>query len=537
MSARKYFLRYRAITGEMNEDRDPDGIHLYINAIERTRLVVADTLKVVAILTRQVDSAYFTLRKFGDRTFRPEVGQTVSIKNGAAKIFGGRIVRIQEVYGKLDYVDYQIECADFTRDIDHKLVITSFEGQNVANIITTIANTYFPASIALDIQCSTVIDYIAFNYELPSECLQQLADLTGYDWYVDYDRVLHFFSKTANNAPWNLSDTGGKYIYESLRLHRDITPVRNTVYVRGGEFKGDTFTVSVVGDGTQRVFGTQYRFSNLQVTVTGVSKAVGVDYLDEETEFDLLYNFQEKLVRFRADRIPRNGSTVKIFGNPWLPVLIKIDNKGSIGDFAELEGQGMGEYEYRIIDKSIKNKEGARQRANAELLAYASTLVEGEFETYENDLRTGQRIQVQSDLRNLDEYYVINRIETRLIISDNPNNNIRFHHKISLISARTFDHIDLLRKLLNKDSKEITVTDDEILETIESESEAMTISEVVTSELEHNPQTEEVSMVSTSYFHDFNYGVQWVLGPYTPTISLNGADTKRVFLLNGSYLA
>lgn len=457
-----------------------------IAGTDRTKLVVPESVKILNILTKQVDSAQFEMRKWGSHGVSPSVGQEVVIRNDGTKIFAGRIATIDQEYDKLEYVGFRIACIDYTRDLDKKLVVESYSNMTVDAIIADLAGTYLPSSITLaNVDCPVTIKAISFNYEYVSDCLRQLAELTNHDWYVDYDKDLHFFAKETVAAPFDLSDTGGKYIYDSLKIRKDITPVRNTVIVRGGEYKAEPFTVERIGDGSHRIFGTEYHFDEVAVVVTGQRKSVGLDNIDDETNYDCLYNFTEKLVKFRGDKVPTNGSEVKISGRPYLPVLVKLRDNTSISIFSSAEGND-GIYEYKIIDRTIKSKEGARQRARAELIAYSATVSEGEFETYETGLRAGMRIRVQSDLRSVDEYYVINRVETRVLVSN--ESNTKLWHKVSLMTTRSFDHIDLLQKLLTSKDKEVDIdTDNEVLDAVETTDEIMEMQEVVTVTVETPP--------------------------------------------------
>ena len=454
-------------------------LSITIAETDRTKLVVRDTLAINNVLTQQVDTAVFVIKKFGDRTFAPTVGQEVVITLDGTKKFGGRIVQLNEQYSELDVVGYQIVCQDYTRDLDKKLVIESYEDMTVDDIIADIATKYLDSSITLtNVNCPVVVKYVAFNYEYPSRVLKQLADITNYDWYIDYDKDIHFFNKATSSAPFELSDTNGNYIYKTLSIKKDITPVRNTIIVRGGEYKGDPFTVERIGDGTQRVFGTEYKYANLQVSVTGTLKNIGIDNIDDADDYDALHNFQEKFIKFREDKTPSASAGIKIMGNPWLPVIVKLRDNTSIANFSATEGND-GIYEYKIIDKSIKTKEGARQRARAELLRYSSTLVEAEFATLKNGLRAGQQIRVQSDLRGVDMTYVISSIEM-VPVGPVVDSTIQFRSKVSLVSTKTFDMIALLQKLLEEKDKEIEINEDEVLDEIETADETVNIGEAIT---------------------------------------------------------
>jgi hypothetical protein len=59
---------------------------------------------------------------------------------------------------------------------------------------------------------SQVVNYIAFNYEYPSKCLQRLAELFAWNWYVDENKDINFFAKFDKAAAYSLTDTGAKYV-------------------------------------------------------------------------------------------------------------------------------------------------------------------------------------------------------------------------------------------------------------------------------------------------------------------------------------
>jgi hypothetical protein len=434
-----------------------------------------ETLRISSILTREPDTAYFSIKKFGSRTYTPTVGEETIITGDGTRIFAGRIVRVEESYDKLELVEYRISCIDYTRDLDQRLVVESYTNQTINAIIADIRTKYMHASITIaNVDAPVTIQKISFNYEQVSQCIKQLAEMVNYDWYIDYNKDIHFFAKTDNAAPFALSDTGGKYIYDSLIIRKDITPVRNTIYVRGGEYEADPFTASIVADGQTHIFNTGYKFSDLAVTTSGQQKSIGIDYIDDPGSYDALYNFQEKLLKFREDKKPSVNTVVQWSGHPWIPVIVKYRSASSIAAFSATEGTD-GIYEYKIIDKSIKSKAAARQRARAEILAYAATVSEGEFKTYQTTLRVGQRITVQSDLRGVNAAYIINRIEIEPF--GNQGNLI---HRVGLMSTRTFDMIQLLQKLLTEKDKEISVSEDEVLDEVETSEDNITISEAVT---------------------------------------------------------
>lgn len=506
------------------------GMVIQIDGDNRTDFVEYSSLKIIQILTQEPDRCEFLIRKFGDRTYSPTVNEEVIVTQDGTKIFAGHIIDIDEIYGTIDDISYRVHCSDYTRMMDSRLIINTYENQTVAQIIQDIKDTYLPNSVTIDnVDVDTLIDYVAFNYEYPSDAFRQLAEATQSDWYIDYDKDIHFFHQSEIEAPFGLTDTGGKYIYESLNIRRDLSQLKNVIFVRGGEFLGTITTVEFLGDATRDTFFLPNKFSNLTLTTTGQEKSVGTDPIDDPSLFDAVHNFQEKFVRFRSDKIPSDAASVRIGGNPNLPVITKMRDTESIETFTAREAL--------VIDKSINTKEGARQRAISELIGYKSTISEGEFRTYETTLRTGQKINVQSDNRGIDDDFIINKIESTIFGTDASDGSVKLINRVSLITTRTFDHIQFLKSLINSKRKEIVIDPNEILDEVESVSELFTFSETIVVSVSHNPIAESMAL-SEVFTSDGNYGEEYVVGLWT---SGRDEDTpsvkKRQFLISGSPLS
>lgn len=490
-----------------------------IEGTDRTQYIDPSTFNLQRALTSQTDVFRFTIVKTPTRNYKPSVLDDVEVLEGSTVIFGGQIVEVSE---RIEGKDIElIDCVakDYAFDMDRTMVIASYEDMSVNEIIDDI-NTNFLTGYNIDnVNCTFNVDYIAFNYEYPSKCLQQLAELTGYDWYVDADKNIFFFSKVDNLAPFNLTDDNESYYYNSLNLHRDIKNLRNTIIVRGGEYQGSTTSETVVADGQALIYKQGQRYSNVTVTVDGVSKTVGIDNISDPTAYDCLYNYQEKFVRFTASTKPANTKNVVVGGNPHIPVIVKVKDPVSIAQY--------GAFEYKIIDKSIISKEAARDRAKAEIQSWASQLNDGTFETKSAGLDVGQYITVDSTIRSISsEKYVISRITSKLA-----PNATEFLHTVTLVTSQKYGMVEFLQKLLMNKDKEIVINKDEVLDEVESINELITITEapVVVSKV-HNPQTETITIGESATVQSLNYPVVFCVTPCTPS------GTHRPFILNGSRL-
>jgi len=233
--------------------------------------------------------------------------------------------------------------------------------------------------------------------------------------------------------------------------------------------------------------------------------------------FDCLYNYNEKAIKFPTASKPTAGQKVAVSGTPKIPVIVKVRDAVSIAEF--------GEFQYKVVDKSINTKQGARDRAKAEIMAWADTINDGSFTTIETGLEVGQTINVQSTLRNIDEDFVISKINSQM------RSPTEFRHNVILITTQKFGMIEFLQKLLINKDKEIVIDENEVVDEVETALEEITITEATTVSKVHNPQTETITIGETATVQALNYAVEFCVGVQAVT------GTKRPFIINGSPLA
>jgi len=362
------------------------------------------------------------------------------------------------------------------------------------------------------------IGSVKFNYESVSSAIKQVAEMIGCDWYIDPVRVLHFFAPLTESAPFGLTDTSANFVWDSLNVSQDSATVKNQIYVRGGEYQGTSTDFEVEADGIALNYRSPYRIKNLSVTVATVSKTVGVDNLADPASYDCLYNFMEKTLKFKAATIPTAGQTIKMTGNPMIPVIIKK------GDASSIASHGI--YEFLILDKTILTQQGARDRASAELTAYRDTLLEGSFTTDTAGLRAGQTISIAITARGISDTYIIQSVYFR---TKSPT---EFIYDVRIVSTRSFGVIEYLLGLLRDSKKQIVMNDDEVIDEVQSIDETATVTDVWT-QGSTNAQTETITLGEAEQ-DELDHGTIFVLTPYVFT---GFADTKRPFIFDGSLLS
>lgn len=418
-------------------------VSITIDSTDRTSSVLVDSLRITDRINQQVNEASFTTVEY-----RPNIGDELTITDGSDTLFAGVIVRIKQHIRGIK-IEYEITCKDFTHYLDKMLVNERYENTTVEAIIEDIIDNYTTGFTYNNVSNSQEVDTIAFNRIPASEAIERLAEITGYSWYVDYDKDIHFVAKNTEEAPFNLTTSGDNHVWDSLRVTEDLSQLRNRIYVIGGEVEGNERTETYEADGDQLQFPLANKFAQKPtVTVDSSSQTVGIDFLDDEASFDCFWSFQEKYIRFKTGTKPADTSIVEVTGVPLFPLVVNVGDPVSINEF--------GTYEFKIKDRTIKSQDQAINRARVELAAYAQALEEGKFITYRSGLRSGQTINI--DAAGISGDFVIQSVSLTM---RTPTDG---QWSVSIASRKTLGVIEFLQSLIR--DTEITQDEAETLVTL-----------------------------------------------------------------------
>lgn len=416
-------------------------ITVTIDSVDVTDKVQYPSLKINDNINQRRDTCSFKVKRLTGDSYTPDINQEIEVELDSTKIFGGVITAFTQTVESVDLLVYNVEATDYAQLLDRKLVLERFRNRTVEYIIDFILDKYDSEGFTMtNVSGSTVIGSITFNRLPISECIQKLADALNYSWYVDYDKDIHFFSKNDELAPFNITDTSKNYSWESLSISKDLTQMRNAVYVVGGLERGlertEEFTAS--GDEDERKF---YRLASKfaetpTVKVNTVEQSVGTENLADEESFDCMWDYNQKYIRFTDGNIPTASDEITVSGIPLFRVVGKVQSNTSV-----LEN---GIYEYVIEDRSIASREEARQRGEAELEAYKHGVIEAGFKTNTSGLKSGQVININSTLRDVNEDYIIQTVNFKMITQDFGE------WRVELASQKTVGIIEFLQGLMKR---------------------------------------------------------------------------------------
>jgi len=432
-------------------------VFIKINGVEKTNLIEWRSFRWEQNITNKQDSLSFRIASVDQKSYAPDPMDEVEVYIGdtltsAQKVFGGHVVEVQEQEkGQKVFVDVKVR--DYAFFANAKLVARRFENKTVAQIIETIKNDYLPSGYTTNnVNCDIVIPAISFNYMSPTDCFSELAKLTGYDWYIDENKDLHFFAKETYSAPVEIKDDNGSYIKGTLKVKHKIDQLRNSIFVRGSEYLSSDVRVedlSHQADGVNTHFKLAYRYKNYTLKVNGQVKSVGIDNLDDPAGFDALYNFMEKVLKFKTP--PAANDTVTFEGNIYIPLRIKWKDNASISKYG-------AEFQFLIIDRTIDDLDLAKDRARAEILAYSEQLNDGGFDSYIDGLKVGQAIRINSAKLGVNKLFTIVKVTARARTSFGG-----LVYSVTVADKQKVDLLDILQGLLTEKLKDIKLDDNEEL--------------------------------------------------------------------------
>jgi len=386
------------------------GITVKIAGVDRTEYIDAKSLSITDELS-SINTASF-LFICNDIALSPTAGEAVLIEEGTTKLFSGRLLTKEEDFLPPNLLKYQVECIDNTRDLDKKLVIESYVNTLAGNIIKDIIDKYTTGFTYVHVSDGPTIVRIAFDYIQVSEAIIKIAETCGYQFYVDYDKDIYFFLKTDYPASFQLDDD--QEYYKDLIVNTDISQLRNRIYVKSEKYETLDFTELFIGDGVTVTWTCKYQANTLpapSLKLNGAVKTVGWDGVDNPDDYDFMLNTTTKVLSLGTfQSTPADGDEIVITYGADVAIIIRWDDEDSIDAVKAIEG-GDGIFEHCITDNNIDTKEWAIDRAKADLLQNANPVIQGTFITNKSDVRSGQIITLNSTKRNINQAFLIQRVE------------------------------------------------------------------------------------------------------------------------------
>jgi len=418
-------MSFLSVYGE-GEAPPPPWLSVTIGGKERS--ILEPSLLIESLITRQIDRCSFQVE---DTTGAITIdgAEEIIITIDGVRCFGGYITNVGVLVDGLTRV-YDCEANDYTILAEKKVARKEYTNQFGSWIISNLVGTYLPEIDRLYVPIGYVctgdklIDRIAFNNKTLKECIEQICALTGWDYYVDYNKCLHYFPLETNAAPFELSDSPDNltsYGYKMVKYSKDSSQIINKVFVKAGIYLSGDEELIYAGNGQSKetqlgyklfpeIGKTQirvYRNTNIEGTPTWTEMTVGVDGKDNPINFDVLYNFDEKLLKWYVAP-PAFYDAVKVLGQWEVNLILEVKSRPSYEAYGRW-------YEYAITDESLTGREAARLRGKAILAEHAFAKENGILTCTQDGLVAGQYVKITDSIRGIQGNYLIHRVTSRIL--------------------------------------------------------------------------------------------------------------------------
>jgi hypothetical protein len=462
-------------------------VRVLCNATDISSSVDWTTLDMVSVLTKEVGTLKFSVRIGAGQTFPvktvPQLNNAIQLFDSSGIIFGGTVTETEVTVAGLMLL-YQITCTDHSYLFDGTLVKKNYAMMDPHDIVLDLVANFAPGKGFTTTHVQTanfLIPSIKFNYQQPTKCLESLAKLIGWDWYIDPAKDIHFFLGDVESAvgeggtaPINIDETSGQIEWNTLDVDQNLQNMKNSVFVIGGTYS-KTFTAlntpdvyTTVGGTVVYSIGYPYSKSTITVTLDGVTQTVGIDQQTDPTTVQVLYNDTNRFVKFTAD--PGSTHTLKIFGAATIPIIAHASDPVSIATY--------GEFQDVIVDSKISSVVEAQQRAQAEIFQFGQPVYDVKFNTIVAGCAIGQTIILNSPKLGILNYpLIIKRIEATVFV---PGAQGKLEYQIEAIGSDTVTFVDLMTTLLQQEANQTAVDDSTVTQNLEPIAEGVTVLDAVT---------------------------------------------------------
>jgi len=286
------------------------------------------------------------LTPFGDCA----IGNVVALGGRATWLdhfFGGYIASIEHMLFGVRNV-YRCIAQDYNSYLRSILVNETYAVKTEQFIIDDLFSTYWPEIDTTTYVTSTETLTLEFPRLLLDEALEQLAEICGREWYIDYEKKLHYFTPVTTEAPFELSDTvieglTTKLPYGGFRYREDATKLVNkiTVVYDGG-------TVTRDDAASQALYGIfEDKYVDKIIDTAAWANLVGDAILAEKAfakEWGVCSITQEGLVVGQKAKIT---NSLRGLARHFLIQRLRLKLRGGLTEQVEIE---FGDYQKGLVD-------------------------------------------------------------------------------------------------------------------------------------------------------------------------------------------
>lgn len=432
------------------------------------------------------------------------IGATVRILlNSTTILFAGTVDEIEhrELADNAGCTVYQVRCVDYTQICDRHVVAARYAQtddvtytlRDVVQDIVSVSSGDTGETLADDgivasnstVQQGPLLGTVAFDYVTATEAFDDMADLTGFAWYVDFNKRIVFFDPRTYIAPTDL-DPALWQRYRNLRVERGRNQYRNLQFLRAGTALTSTRTEEFAGDGKERSWKLAMPCGDKPAiyvdTGTGYVEVDEADVgvrTDEESQSGIKWFYKlgdESISQASTESILNSDDYVKVEYSGQYPILMQGRSDSEIDTRKEAEG-GTGVYAHVENDEKIDDGGMARERLVSLLRKFARLEERVVFETDMGGFASGQLLTVNVPELNISGQYLIDRVKIAYYGEIETGDFIVY--EVSAIKGESRGGYASYYDRLAKMGRPLTIADNEMLHLLRSRRSGIIVGDIV----------------------------------------------------------
>lgn len=260
--------------------------------------------------------------------------------------------------------------------------------------------------------CPVIIQMIGWKYESLFQAIQQIADITNWDWFVDVDKDLHFFDRKADPSriPVTTIWPDANVVRGTADFNPDSSKLVNRIYVLGGKYLTSTpyaQRLELVANQKEDFLAYKPYYDQEKLPPNGVitdvlptvyditagepgtQKLVGIEGKANFTDCDV--KIEPETRRILWETAPGAGKKYLVTFKHYVPVIEAMEDVASVTAYG---GDPVGLYEKVITNEQIEDRRMARALARIELRKYAREYWRGGCRLWTDDAGAGKIAEV-----------------------------------------------------------------------------------------------------------------------------------------------
>ena len=405
------------------------GIEIVINGVDLSGEYQPGSLGLADELESRGTADFVLIDKANTLDFSP--GESVDIRLNGTLLFSGTLQNISERWPAMDkttlFHTLKLKAIDHNALADRFLVAKTFsEGQLPGAIVESLRADYLDGEgvTAGNIENGGItLGLVSFNYQSVSDCLDDLAELIGFIWFIDENRALNFQARDTTSASFGYSDSSlpiRRLVKEKTRIN-----YRNRQYLRAGrDLQGVANTESFAGDGERRTFTVGLPIGEEPtITLDDVAQTVGINGVD--TGKDWYWQKDSNSIEQESEDDPiTDAEVLAVTYKGLIAIIVQADLEDQQEARADAEG-GSGIYERIEDDERIESSQFALDRANGLVSRFGRLPEILKITTDNGRLRAGQVQNIELTRESISGDFLIQSVRAR----DQGNNTLVYSYK------------------------------------------------------------------------------------------------------------